>query len=105
MLVPPPRRGEIVGELWEKKSGPRPYTEGSKGEDIAAGWAYTLSRGADERDVHVELTNIAALTTHLPDESSQAIGSEGWSAIVAHLRDDEPPALIVISVTGASPAD
>lgn len=94
-----------MGELWEKKSGPRPYSEGSNGEDIAAGWVYTLARGTAQREIHVELTNTAALTAHLPEECQQAIQSDGWTAIIPHLGDDEPPARIVISTTGVSPAE
>jgi hypothetical protein len=94
-----------MGDRWEKKSGPSSYNDGSTGKDIATGWTYTLTRGADQRDIHVELTNTAALTKHLPEESQQAIQSEGWAAIVPHLADDEPPARIVITTTGVAPAE
>jgi hypothetical protein len=92
-------------ELWNKNGGPWPYGEGPNGEDLAATWAYTLARGAAQRDVRVELMSSAALAAHLPAECRQAIHSEGWTAIIPHLRDDEPPARIVISTTGITAAE
>ena len=105
MPAPPsPSRGDEKGERWEKHSGPRRYPDGPDDEDIATGWTYTLMRGSNTRDVHVELAATAAMTTHLPEESQRAIQSEGWSAIVPYLGDDEPPTRIVISTAGVAPA-
>ena len=93
MPAPPsPSRGDEKGERWEKHSGPRRYPDGPDDEDIATGWTYTLAA-------------TAAMTTHLPEESQRAIQSEGWSAIVPYLGDDEPPTRIVISTAGVAPAE
>jgi hypothetical protein len=94
-----------MGSRWEKHSGPRRYPDGPDGEDIATGWTYTLMRGADTRDVHVELAATAAMTTHLPEECQRAIQTEGWSAIVPHLSDEQPPKCIVISTAGVAPRE
>ena len=94
-----------MGEPWERRAGPRSYSEGQNGEVIAAGWTYTLARGAEQRDVHVELMSSAALATHLLEECRRAMHSDGWTAVVPHLGDDEPPARIVISRAGVSPAE
>jgi hypothetical protein len=47
----------------------------------------------------------AALATHLLEECRRAMHSDGWTAVVPHLGDDEPPARIVISRAGVSPAE
>jgi hypothetical protein len=94
-----------MGKQWERKGDPRSFSEGPNGEDIAAGWAYTLARGAEQRDVHVELTSSAALATHLLEECRRAMHSDGWTAVIPHLGDDEPPTRIVISRTGVGPAE
>ena len=93
-----------MGKRCEKHSGPRSHPDRLDAEDIATGWTYTLMRGADLRDIHVELAATAAMTTHLPEESQLAIRSEGWSAIIPHLEDDELPRRIVISTAGVAPA-
>jgi hypothetical protein len=94
-----------MDESWEMKDGPRSYSEGLSGDDIAAGWTYTLVRGDEQRDVHVELTNTAALAAHLLEECRRAMRSEGWTAVIPHLGDDDPPERIVISRAGVGPAD
>jgi hypothetical protein len=33
------------------------------------------------------------------------MSSDGWTAVVPHLGEDEPPARIVISRTGVSPEE
>ena len=86
---------------WKKESGPRPFSA----EDIAAGWTYRLRRDATVRDVHVELTHTAALAAHLPEDCRRAIRSNGWSAVVPYLVNDEPPLRIVISTAGIVVSD
>ncbi len=104
-MLAPPRQGDVMAERWEKKRGPHPYHDGDNAEDIGVGWRYTLTRGDKQRDVRVELAATAAMTTHLPEESQRAIQSDGWSAIVPYLGDEEPPTRIVISTAGVAAAE
>ena len=99
------RQGDLMADRWEKKRGPDPYHDGDDADDIGVGWKYTLTRGDKQRDVYVELAATAAMTTHLPEESKRAIQSDGWSAIVPYLGDDEPPTRIVISTAGVAAAE
>ena len=101
-MLAPPCQGDVMAERWEKKRGPYPYHDGDNAEDIGVGWEYTLARGGKQRYVLVELAATAAMTTHLPEESQRAIQSDGWSAIVPYLGDDEPPTRIVISTAGVA---
>ena len=87
--------------LWQNVSGASAYDEYQHGPDIDGGWDWTLrSETGEERTISVEVAGGEIDSSEMPEECRRAIGSEGWSAIVAHLDDAQPPRRITVSTRG-----
>jgi hypothetical protein len=71
------------------------------------GWTWEIRRsGFESRHVRVEVEVAGALrVTDLPEEARHAIRSRGATAVDAFLERDEPPALVIVSMTGVHTVD
>ena len=91
---------------WKNISGSTAYDDNAGGLDIDVGWHWKIrNETGEERMISVEVAGGGIDSAELPEECRRAIGSEGWSAIVEHLDDDQPPRRIMVSAGGLLPHD
>ena len=94
-----------MGEPWERKTGRAPTAKAKTGKSSPQAGPTRLLVGPSSAMCTWSSCSSAALATHLLEECRRAMHSDGWTAVVPHLGDDEPPARIVISRAGVSPAE
>jgi hypothetical protein len=87
-------------EAWRVAGGPREYTQTSDGADIDVGWAWELERGGDRRTIRVEVAGGRLGSAHLPDESQEAIRTQGRSALEELLGEPDPPTRVLVTSSG-----
>jgi hypothetical protein len=70
------------------------------------GWRWEIVRaGETPRQVRVEVqVRAGSRVTDLPETAKHAIRSRGATAVDAVLDQDDPPALILVSMRGVGPA-
>jgi hypothetical protein len=69
---------------------------------MEVGWAYDLEGPRGERSIRVIVSRSAAAVDDLPDDSQEAIASEGASAVQSVLDRDTPPRSIIVTTVGLS---
>jgi hypothetical protein len=91
---PPP------AEAWRIVEGPREYSQTAEGADIDVGWAWQIERAGERRTIRVEVAGGRLGSSHLPDESQEAVRTSGRSAITPLLTDLDPPARVLVTSSG-----
>lgn len=97
LVLPEP---QVEVEAWRVASGPREYTQTSEGADIDVGWVWELERGGDRRSIRVEVAGGRFGSAHLPDESQEAIRTQGRSALEELLVEPDPPTRVLVTSSG-----
>lgn len=87
-------------EAWRIADGPREYTQTPDGADIDVGWVWGLERGGERRAIRVEVAGGRLGSAHLPDDSQEAIRTQGRSAVEALLREQDPPTRVLVTSSG-----
>ena len=87
--------------MWTIVAGPHEY--GPETSDGALGWAYEIECSGARRTMRAELSETAAESASLSEQSATAIRTRGQSAIEPFLIRDNPPERIVISARGVYP--
>ena len=87
--------------MWTIVAGPREYSPDTS--DRTLGWAYEIESPGARRTIRAELSEAAADSTSLPEQSATAIRTRGQSAIEPFLIRDDPPERVIISVRGVYP--
>ena len=98
-LVLPDRSEPSIN--WHIVAGPRQYTQTPEASDIDVGWAWDIARDGEQRTVRVEVAGGRLNMPSLPDDSRQAIETNGRSAITLFLTD--PPERLLVSSDGVFP--
>ena len=97
LVLPEP---QLEVEAWRVAGGPREYTQTSDGADIDVGWVWELERGGDRRSIRVEVAGGRFGSAHLPDESQEAIRTQGRSALEELLVEPDPPTRVLVTSSG-----
>jgi hypothetical protein len=88
------------GEPWQIAAGPRAYEKGADGADIDIGWAWDIESQGEKRSVRVEVAGGRLNAHDLPDDSKEAILTQGRSAIAPLLAEPDPPTQVLITSSG-----
>ena len=88
-------------ERWRIVGGPREYTMGIDGEDIAVGWAWDIEpvAGGDRQVIRVEVAG----GPPPPKELFPALRAKGKPMVIDSLTSETPPPRIVVSADGILP--
>ena len=84
---------------WERLAGP---VIGEGSYDRAVCWRYELERGGERASVEVEATRAAMTGDAQNPVTNEAVASQGWTAIVPHLRMRHLPRRLLVTVQGVS---
>jgi hypothetical protein len=82
---------------WEIRGQIGPHTR--SGYD-GTGWLWEIGRGDDCRRVLVEITGSALSSASLPEETREAIETEGRSEVERVASFDDPPRIVTCGTTG-----
>lgn len=97
LTLPEPHR---AAEAWRIVEGPREYSTTAEAADIDIGWGWQIERAGERRTVRVEVAGGRLGSSHLPEESQDAIRTRGESAITPFLIDPDPPARVLVTSGG-----
>jgi len=97
LVLPEP---QLPTEAWRIAYGPREYTRTPDGADIDVGWVWELERGGERRTIRVEVASGRLGSARLPDDSQEAIRTQGRSAVEALQREQDPPTRVLVTSSG-----
>lgn len=89
----------MTSRHWERLTGP---VAGKGSYDRAVCWRYELGRNGERVSVFVEATRAAMTGDAQNPVTNDAVASQGWTAIVPHLRMRHLPRRLLVTVQGVS---
>ena len=90
---------------WQRVGDPFELGAWLVGGDFDIAWGWRVERkGVGHRQVRVEVAHGCLHSKELPPDARDAIAGQGASAVDLFLKDDEPPARLVVSALGIARA-